>query len=943
MHNRVPQSSFTLTLLIFLTVCAVALTFQRGAVLAQNAVAPPDEVPLAFTEQQQLVAGDGTAFDNFGSAVAISGNTAIVGAFRQPSQNDRGAAYVYVGSGGSWSQQQKLVPGDVINGFRTGWAVAIDGDTAVVSAPRHSVNGALQVGVVYIYVRSGTTWTIQQQLTASDGVSFDEFGSAVAIKGNTVLIGAWLAKIGSSTSQGAVYVFTRSGTTWTQQQKLTAGDGLSGDQFGGAIGLTNDSAVIGARQDLGCNGCNVGPGKAYVFVRSGSIWSQQQKLTASDGLNTDAFGSAVAIDRDTVAVGAYHNDESPTTSDRGAVYVFVRSGTTWSQQQKLRGSIGNGGGGGFDHLFGEAVAVSGDTLVAGAPGWTQQPDNHRGKVFVFDRSGGAWTEREGFQAPNTQLNTDFGQVLALNGDSFIVGAPGDNIGSNNAQGDAFAFGTGHTLSIADAGVTEGNSGTTSASFTVTLSAVETHPVLVDYATADGTATGGSDYVAISGTLTFLPGETSKTISVTINGDTVFEPNETFFVNLSNSSDASLSRAQAVGTILNDDLPPTLQFSTGSFSVNEGANAATITVTRTGDTSVPVNVDYATSDGSASQRTDYEMTVGTLKFAAGETSKTFDVLIVNDVFVEGSETVNLTLSNPTGVGVLGSQKTATLTIVDNDSSPPTTNPIDDADQRFFVRQHYYDFLNRQPDQAGFDFWVSQITNCGSNQGCIQASRVSVSASFYLSIEFQQTGYLVERMYKVSYGDATGTSTIGSVHQLPVPIVRYAEFLADTQQIEQGLIVGQTGWETVLENNKQGFASTFVQRSRFTTAFPTSMTPAQFVDALNLNAGSVLSASERTSAIGLFGGAGDTSNATARAQAVRQVAENQTLNNAEFNRAFVLMQYFGYLRRNPNDPQDNDYSGYDFWLSKLIAFNGNFINAEMVKAFITSNEYRNRFGP
>src|SRR5207253_9647118 len=161
--------------------------------------------------------------------------------------------------------------------------------------------------------------------------------------------------------------------------------------------------------------------------------------------------------------------------------------------------------------------------------------------------------------------------------------------------------------------------------------------------------------------------------------------------------------------------------------------------------------------------------------------------------------------------------------------------------------------------------------------------------------------------------------------------------------QGVVVGQTGWETVLENNKRAFALEFAQRSRFTSAFPTTMTPTQFVDALFTNAGVTPAATDRTAAIGEFGSATNTSDAAARARALRDVAENSILNSQEFNRAFVLMQFFGYLRRNPNDPQDTDYTGYEFWLTKLNQFNGNFVNAEMVKAFITSAEYRQRFGP
>jgi len=277
-----------------------------------------------------------------------------------------------------------------------------------------------------------------------------------------------------------------------------------------------------------------------------------------------------------------------------------------------------------------------------------------------------------------------------------------------------------------------------------------------------------------------------------------------------------------------------------------------------------------------------------------------------------------------------------------SSATGPDPISQAG--FFVTQHYFDFLSRQPDSAGLAFWTSQITSCGTNQSCIDDKRVNVSASFFLSIEFQQTGYLVERMYKAAFGEGVGASTIGGAHQLAVPIVRVSEFLPDTQRIGQGVIVGQPGWEIVLENNKQAFANEFVQRSRFTTAFPTLMTPAQFVDKLNQNSGNLLSSSDRTAAIALFGSATDTSNPSARSQALRQVAENQKLYNAEFNRAFVLVQYFGYLRRNPNDPPEStlDHSGYDFWLTKLNQFNGNYVAAEMVKAFINSTEYRQRFG-
>jgi hypothetical protein len=265
---------------------------------------------------------------------------------------------------------------------------------------------------------------------------------------------------------------------------------------------------------------------------------------------------------------------------------------------------------------------------------------------------------------------------------------------------------------------------------------------------------------------------------------------------------------------------------------------------------------------------------------------------------------------------------------------TSRPIDDAE--FFVRQHYSDFLNRPPDASGLSFWVDQIPACVDAQPCLDVRRINVSAAFFLSIEFQETGYLVERLYKTSYGDATGTSTVGGAHQISVPIVRFNEFLPDTQQIGQGVIIGDPNAPMILENNKVAFIDQFVQRTRFTTAFPVSMTSEQFVDTLNTNAGGALSQAQRDQLVSDL-----STSAKTRAQVLRAVAEDADLVNAEKNRAFVLMQYLGYLRRNANDAPDSDYSGYDFWLTKLLQFNGNFVNAEMVKAFISSSEYRQRF--
>jgi hypothetical protein len=277
-----------------------------------------------------------------------------------------------------------------------------------------------------------------------------------------------------------------------------------------------------------------------------------------------------------------------------------------------------------------------------------------------------------------------------------------------------------------------------------------------------------------------------------------------------------------------------------------------------------------------------------------------------------------------------------------SNAPDGNPIDQSD--FFVKQQYLDFLNRTADSSGLAFWTNEIASCGSDQACIDTKRANVSAAFFLSIEFQQTGYLVERIYKTSYGDFSGTSTFNGTHQLPVPIVRFSEFLPDTQQIGQGVVVGQGNWQQQLEDNKNAFAGQFVTRSRFTKAYPATMAPAVFVDTLNRNAGSPLSSAELAQLE-----VDHQTGAKTRVQVLRQIAEHPNLVSSEFNRAFVLMQFFGYLRRNPNDPQDIDYTGYDFWLTKLNNFTqaGDDVSvrvqkADMVKAFIVATEYRKRFG-
>jgi hypothetical protein len=279
----------------------------------------------------------------------------------------------------------------------------------------------------------------------------------------------------------------------------------------------------------------------------------------------------------------------------------------------------------------------------------------------------------------------------------------------------------------------------------------------------------------------------------------------------------------------------------------------------------------------------------------------------------------------GGAAVGDPATATVTIRDNDTTPSSLNPIDDS--QFFVREHYRDFLGREPDSAGLQFWTNEIESCGADSQCREAKRVNVSAAFFLSIEFQNTGYFVYRVYESTLGRAPA---------------RTGEFMLDSHIIGDGVVVGPDGWQQKLEANKDAYVAEFVSRPEFVEKYPTTLAPAQFVAALSANTGGSLSASDLAAAVATFGGASDTSDASARARVVRAVAENNAFTQSQSEPAFVLMQYYGYMRREPEEAPDTDMSGYNFWLTKLKQFGGNFVQAEMVKAFIESNEYRSRFG-
>ncbi|MBY0112375.1 MAG: hypothetical protein K2Y21_06105 [Phycisphaerales bacterium] len=389
-----------------------------------------------WTREATLIAPDSAANDFFGFSVAITGDTVIIGAYGDDVgvNADQGSVYLFTRAGSSWTQQAKLIASDGASGDRLGYAVAISGDTVIMGASGDDIGVKANQGSAYVFARAGSSWTQQAKLTAADGAADDNLGQSVAISGDTAIVGAGLDDAGANVDQGSAYVFVRVGPTWTQQAKLAANDGAAGDAFGSAVALTGDTAVIGAATDDA--GANVDQGSAYVFVRAGSSWSQQAKLSAADGAAGDGFGLSVAISGDTAIVGA-NLDDIGISVDQGSAYVFIRSGTTWVQQSKLATALDGRAG----DRFGSSVAISGDTAIIGAPNQDLgflTPD--QGAAWVFSRIGSTWIGPDlQLLASGGAASDNFGFSVALSGDTALVGASGDDVGANIDQGSVYVF------------------------------------------------------------------------------------------------------------------------------------------------------------------------------------------------------------------------------------------------------------------------------------------------------------------------------------------------------------------------------------------------------------------------------------------------------------------------------------------------------------------------
>ncbi|CAM8671775.1 FG-GAP repeat [Comamonadaceae bacterium] len=462
----------------------------------------------SWAPQAYAKASNAAASDSFGTSVAISDDTMVVGAPGEDSNqttitngstastdnsaSSAGAAYVFVRSGSAWIQQAYLKAPNAGVSDNFGSSIAISGDTVVVGAPLEESNqttitngstastdnSASSAGAAYVFVRSGNTWSQQAYLKAPNAEALDNFGSSIAISGDTVVVGAELeasnqttitngstaSTDNSASSAGAAYVFVRSGSTWSQQAYLKASNAGGGDFFAASIAISGDTIVVGANaedssQTTITNGTaasadNTGTdaGAAYVFVRSGSTWSQQAYLKAPNAQATDRFGTSVGISGDTIVVGAQQEDSNQTTitnggtassdntaTNAGAAYVFVRSGSTWSQQAYLKASNAELG-----DNFGQSVGISGNTIVVGADGedsaltsvtngnsiTINNAATDSGAAYVFTRSGTTWSQQAYLKAPNVGSNDNFGAKVGISGHTIVAGAVSESSNQN---------------------------------------------------------------------------------------------------------------------------------------------------------------------------------------------------------------------------------------------------------------------------------------------------------------------------------------------------------------------------------------------------------------------------------------------------------------------------------------------------------------------------------
>jgi hypothetical protein len=357
-----------------------------------------DNGSITFTQQERL---SNEVPDNFYSrTLDINGDIAVVGS--------NSGFYVYSRSGDDWTSEGLLIPSDGLSALSS-YAVAVRGDTIVIGGSWANIGQNIHQGAAYIFRREGNTWTEQQRLTAPDGAADDQFGGSVAINGDTIVVGAHGDDIGANAEQGSAYVFVYQTGMWIQQSKLLADDGAASYAFGTNAAIDGDTAAIGTFRPTGVP-------KVYVFVRSGSTWSQEVSLSQCEAATFCRYGATVDIHADTLVVG------NPSlavngASSAGVLYVYTRSGTGWTQQQRLTAGVVLA-----NDTFGASSSIENDLLIVGAGG----NFDHPGSAYIFARNGTTWTEQQRIQINSSPPINLYGGTDALSFDSVHISAIRDS-------------------------------------------------------------------------------------------------------------------------------------------------------------------------------------------------------------------------------------------------------------------------------------------------------------------------------------------------------------------------------------------------------------------------------------------------------------------------------------------------------------------------------------
>jgi hypothetical protein len=688
-------------------------------------------------------------------------------------------------------------------------------------------------------------------------------------------------------------------------------------------------------------------GSALVY----STYLGGDVFDAAHAMTIDSTGSVYVTGRTTSSTFPLVNPIQGTYSGGPGADAFVTKFNPAGSALVYSTYLGGAGGNGFTAGFSIQVDSTGNAYVTGQTRATNFPTANA----IQATFGGGFPDGDAFvsklNAAGTALvystylggsDNDIGFELALDslGSAHVTGVthsanfPVANAFQSTLKGASDAFVTkfnpagtalnystylggttdesGNGIALDSAGNTYVAGGTSSTDFplvnpTQAASGGGVTEAFLTKLNAAGTALNYSTYLGGSGNDTALAVVVDSANSMYMTGRTASTNFPALNPAQSTNGGGSLD---AFVTKISDPPAPvtsTVQFEQATYDVTEDITSLAVKATRTGDTSTAANVDYATSDGTALQRTDYTIARGTLRFAPGETEKTINLLVNEDSYVESIETFTIALSNPTGNASLGATPTATVRITD-DATEPSTNVIDDPP--IFIGQHYHDFLNRQADAGGMAYWTNEITRCGSNQACINSRRIGVSAAFFIEMEFQDRGSVIHYLYRAGLG------------RRPT----YLEFTRDRSFLPAG---------NNLAADLQTLATDFVQRAEFTGKYGLGLARDAFVDALLQNVqqtSGVNLASRRSELLAEYDTGGNQTQA--RARVLVKLVGYTEYKAVEYNGAFVLSQYFAYLRRDP------DEGGYLFWLNVL---NNNVPDnyRALVCAFITSAEYQSRF--